>query len=51
LIPNAEGKFDQQGNLTDENTKRYIRRQLQALTAWTRRLRGVHVPFEQEKVA
>lgn len=51
LVPLAEKKFDQQGNLTDENTKRYIQRQLQALVAWTRRLRGTHVPFAEEKVA
>lgn len=51
LIANAESKFDQHGNLTDENTKRYIRRQLQALAAWTHRLRGAHVPYAEEKVA
>jgi chromate reductase, NAD(P)H dehydrogenase (quinone) len=51
LIANAESKFDQHGNLTDENTKRYIRRQLQALVAWTHRLRGAHVPYAEEEVA
>ena len=51
LIASAESKFDQQGNLTDEKTKRYIGRQLRALVSWTRRHRGTHIPFAEESAA
>jgi len=33
-------KFDAEGNLTDEQSRQDIRAQLEALAAWTRRLRG-----------
>ena len=38
MIGNAGEKFDEQGNLTDENTKDHIRRLLQNLVEWTRRI-------------
>ena len=40
LIGNARQRFDDQGNLTDENTKEHIRKLLEGLAAWTRRLGG-----------
>ena len=39
-IGNARQRFDDQGNLTDENTKEHIRKLLEGLAAWTRRLGG-----------
>ena len=38
MIGNAADRFDENGNLTDETTKGYIERLLQALVEWTRRL-------------
>ncbi|HEY3602632.1 MAG TPA: NAD(P)H-dependent oxidoreductase [Chthoniobacterales bacterium] len=38
MIGNAAERFDTNGNLTDETTKDYIRRLLQALVDWTQRL-------------
>ena len=38
MIGNAGEKFDEQGNLTDEKTKDYIRKLLENLVEWTRRL-------------
>ena len=38
LIGQASGKFDAEGNLTDEATKGYIRDLLSNLVDWTRRL-------------
>lgn len=38
MIGNAAERFDAQGNLTDETTKDFIRRLLQDLVEWTRRL-------------
>ena len=38
MIGNAAERFDAQGNLTDAATKDHIRRLLQALVDWTRRL-------------
>ncbi len=40
LIGNARQRFDDQGNLTDENTKEHIRKLLEGLAEWTRRLGG-----------
>lgn len=40
LIGNARQRFDDQGNQTDENTKEHIRKLLEGLAAWTRRLGG-----------
>ncbi len=40
MIGNASQKFDQQGNLTDEKTQKYVQTLLQNLVAWTRKLRG-----------
>ena len=39
-VQRASEKFDAQGNLTDEPTRRQVHALLQALAAWTRRLRG-----------
>src|SRR5687767_10687948 len=38
MIGNAGEKFDEQGNLTDEKTKGYIRLLLENLVAWTHRI-------------
>ena len=38
MIGNASERFDAQGNLTDDETKEYIRRLLQNLVEWTRRI-------------
>jgi chromate reductase, NAD(P)H dehydrogenase (quinone) len=38
MIGNAADRFDANGNLTDEPTKEHIRKQLQHLAEWTRRL-------------
>ncbi len=40
MIGQAAQKFDEAGNLTDEQTKQFIRDLLQSLAAWTRRLRA-----------
>jgi chromate reductase, NAD(P)H dehydrogenase (quinone) len=40
MIAQATGKFDADGNLTDEVARGLIRDLLVALAAWTRRLRG-----------
>ncbi len=39
-VQRAWEKFDQNGNLTDEATRQAIRPLLEALAAWTRRLKG-----------
>jgi chromate reductase len=38
MIGNAAERFDAQGNLTDDGTKDRIRKLLQNLVAWTRRI-------------
>lgn len=38
MIGNAAERFDEQGNLTDEQTKDFIRKLLQSLVEWTRRI-------------
>lgn len=38
MINNCAGKFDGQGNLTDEKTREFISTMLAALVDWTRRL-------------
>jgi chromate reductase len=40
MIGFAQEKFDNNGNLTDENTKERIKELLQALVEWTKRLKG-----------
>ena len=40
MIGNAAERFDEQGNLTDETTKKLIGQLLQNLMAWTRQLRA-----------
>lgn len=47
MIGNASEKFDEQGNLTDETTKDFIRQLLQSLVDWTRRI--VQEPQKMEK--
>ena|SRR5689334_4756339 len=39
LVGNAAARFDEQGNLTDDDTRQEIRDLLVALVAWTRRIR------------
>jgi chromate reductase len=38
MIGNASERFDKEGNLTDEATREYVRRLLQSLMDWTRRI-------------
>ncbi len=38
MIGNASERFDAEGNLTDEETRDYIRRLVQSLVDWTRRV-------------
>lgn len=38
MISNAASRFDEEGNLTDDTTKEFIRRLLQNLVAWTQRI-------------
>jgi chromate reductase len=38
MIANAAERFDGQGNLTDDKTKDLIRKLLQNLVEWTRRI-------------
>jgi chromate reductase len=39
MIPNAHQRFDEQGNLTDEVTKKLIRQLMEELVRWTRQLK------------
>ena len=39
ILPFAQDKFDANGKVTDENTKKFLRQLLQNLADWTRRLR------------
>ena len=40
MIGNASERFDSEGNLTDEQTKEFIRQLLQNLVEWARRIGG-----------
>jgi chromate reductase len=40
MIGQAQNKFDEAGNLTDEPTKEFIRKLLASLVAWTERLQA-----------
>jgi chromate reductase len=40
LVTFANEKFDEKGKLTDEKTKEFIKQLLQALVAWTKKLRN-----------
>ncbi|UXI66862.1 NADPH-dependent FMN reductase [Tahibacter amnicola] len=40
FVGQAQNKFDAEGNLTDTATREHVQKQLVALAAWTRRLRG-----------
>jgi len=40
MIANAASRFDQNGNLTDEKTKEFIRQLIQSLVSWTRQLKA-----------
>ena len=42
MIGNAADRFDESGNLTDEATEEYIRKLLQSLVDWTRRIGAAH---------
>jgi chromate reductase len=39
MIANADDRFDDNGNLTDESTREHIRKLLVSLVEWTRRLK------------
>jgi len=39
MISNAHQRFDDQGHLTDETTKKLIRQLLEELVRWTRQLK------------
>jgi chromate reductase, NAD(P)H dehydrogenase (quinone) len=39
MLANAQNYFDTEGNLTDEETRQRLRRLLEALAAWTRKLK------------
>ena len=38
MVPNAQEKFDEKGNLTDEHTKEKIKELLQTLVVWAERI-------------
>lgn len=38
MIANAAQRFDEQGNLVDENTRKHIRNLLESLVKWTQQL-------------
>src|SRR4051812_20617170 len=40
MINNCASKFDENGRLTDEKTREFLRHALEALVEWTHRLRG-----------
>ena len=40
LISSAREKFDTDGNLNDEDSRKFIRQLLEALVSWTQRLQG-----------
>ena len=40
IVTSASNKFDAEGNLLNENTKKFLTQLLQNLSNWTRRLRG-----------
>lgn len=40
MISNAGSRFDEQGSLTDEETRKRIQKLLEALVEWTRQLQG-----------
>jgi len=42
LVAKAHEKFDAEGRLTDETTRKFVRQLLEALQAWTGRLRRGH---------
>jgi chromate reductase len=42
LVAKAHEKFDAEGRLTDEPTRKFVRQLLEALAAWTERLRRGH---------
>jgi chromate reductase len=45
MLPNAKDCFDNDGNLTDEETRKRLRQLLEALVQWTWKLKGK--PLEQ----
>ena len=40
MITNCTDKYDDKGNLTDEETKKFISQLVQSLADWTRKLKG-----------
>ncbi len=49
MIGNVAERFDEQGNLTDETTRGFIRQQLENLVAWTRRIAQEPQKMEQSR--
>ena len=46
LISGAQSLFDEHGNLVDEDTRQRVRKQVEALVDWTRRLALMHAVVE-----
>lgn len=44
LIAQAQNKFDENGNLKDESTRKFLAEIVEKLVEWTRRLEGANVP-------
>jgi chromate reductase len=44
LVAKAHERFDPDGRLTDEKTRSFVSKQLEALRDWTLRLRATAVP-------
>jgi chromate reductase, NAD(P)H dehydrogenase (quinone) len=45
IVTSVSDKFDEEGNLLDDNTKKFLTQLLQNLSNWTRRLREEkHLP-------
>ena len=49
LIPNAYERFDENGDLVDEETRERMRRFLQALVEWTERLTEQKIVRERSR--
>ncbi|HEY8564026.1 MAG TPA: NADPH-dependent FMN reductase [Beijerinckiaceae bacterium] len=48
MIGQAASKFDAEGRLTDETTRGFVRQLLEALAAWTQRLKGTSAAMAAE---
>jgi hypothetical protein len=47
LIPNARQRFDESGDLTDEETRERMRRFLAALVKWTKQMGQPETAYER----